>query len=169
METIVHSKEDNNVTTSWGPGWSVSWLWDTGGKVIDGDTPRQTPNLFGTCSVKEKKYSVWLRHIMPLDELADFTTNLKGAKPVVCQRCHESFESGTELFFMHDRKGDGPGKHICAGCCPCYLRKTVAIQHTPGQLWVIYYMSSFMTEDICRTQSRTQVQPATEHSETLDN
>jgi len=128
MKTIACSKENKNVTTSWGPGWSVSCLWDTGGKVLGGDTLRQTLNL---CSVKEKKYSVWLGHIMPLDELADFTT--KGAKPVVCQWCHESFESGTELFFMHNRKGDGPGKHICAGCCQHYLRKTMAIQHT-GQL-----------------------------------
>jgi len=77
---------------------------------------------------------------MPLDELADFTT--KGAKPVVCQRCHESFESGTELFFMHDRKGDGPSKHICAGCCQHYLRKTMAIQHT-GQLSYTICLSSF--------------------------
>jgi hypothetical protein len=69
---------------------------------------------------------------MPQDEFADFTT--KDARPVICQRCSESFESGTKLFFMHNRKGDGPGKHICAGCRQYYLRKTEAIkEHTLGQ------------------------------------
>ena len=92
-----------------------------------------------------RKHLVQLGHVMPLDELADFTT--KGTKPVVCQRCHASFESGTQLFFMHNRKGDGPGKHICAGCRQYYVRKTETIkQHTLGQ-WS--YISAFTTEYIC--------------------
>ena len=69
---------------------------------------------------------------MPLDELADFTT--KGARPNICERCHASFESGIDLYFMHDRKGDNPGKHVCAGCRQYYLRKTEGIkQRTSGQ------------------------------------
>jgi hypothetical protein len=67
---------------------------------------------------------------MPLDEAADFTT--KGARPIICQRCHESFASETDLYFMHDRKGDGPGKHVCAGCRQYYLRKTEAMQQHPA-------------------------------------
>ena len=77
---------------------------------------------------------------MPLDECADFTT--KNTRPVICQRCHASFENGTELFFMQDRKGDGPGKHICAGCRQHYLRKTESTRRTIGQLSYIIYHSS---------------------------
>jgi hypothetical protein len=65
---------------------------------------------------------------MPLDEAADFTT--KDKRPIICQRCHQSFESGAELYFMHDRKGDAAGKHVCAGCRQHYLQKTK--QRTSG-------------------------------------
>ena len=38
-------------------------------------------------------------------EAAYFTTD--NSSSVVCQRCLQSFEEGTELYFMHDRKPDG--------------------------------------------------------------
>jgi hypothetical protein len=74
---------------------------------------------------------------MPQREVADFTTN--DARPVICQRCRESFKSGTELYYMRDSKPDGPGKHVCAGCRQYYLRKTeqrtagivLSASHTP--------------------------------------
>ena len=65
---------------------------------------------------------------MPPAERAEFTTN--GKRPVVCQRCHESFEEGTNLFYMEDRNRDNPGKHVCKGCRQYYLRKTEAIQRS---------------------------------------
>src|ERR1700720_2116945 len=55
-------------------------------------------------------------------EVADFTTG--NSNPIVCQHCLQSFEDGTELYFMQDRKADRGGKSICAGCCQYYLRKT---------------------------------------------
>ncbi|KAF8233821.1 hypothetical protein L208DRAFT_867959 [Tricholoma matsutake] len=58
---------------------------------------------------------------MPNIEVAEFTTG--NTKPVVCQRCLQSFQEGTDLYFMQDRKSSVPGKHICAGCCRYYLRK----------------------------------------------
>ena len=57
-------------------------------------------------------------------EVADFTTG--NSNPVVCQRCLQSFEEGTELYFMQDRKANQGGKRICAGCRQYYLRKTEA-------------------------------------------
>jgi hypothetical protein len=55
-------------------------------------------------------------------EFAEFTS--RDSNPVVCQRCLQSFENGTELFFMHDRKPDASGKRVCAGCRQHYLKKT---------------------------------------------
>jgi hypothetical protein len=55
-------------------------------------------------------------------EVADFTTG--NSNPIMCQRCLQSFEDGTELYFMQDRKADWGGKKICAGCRQYYLRKT---------------------------------------------
>ncbi len=63
---------------------------------------------------------------MPLRELADFTSH--GKRPIVCQRCHESFEEGTKLYYMQDRNPENPGKLLCAGCHQHYIRKTEAIQ-----------------------------------------
>ena len=60
----------------------------------------------------------------PNAEPAYFTTD--NNNPVVCQRCLQSFEDGTELYFMQDKKPDGRGKHVCAGCCRYYLEKTEA-------------------------------------------
>lgn len=57
-------------------------------------------------------------------EVVDFTTG--NSNPVVCQRCLQSFEDGTELYFMQDRKANQGGKRICAGCRQYYLRKTEA-------------------------------------------
>ena len=65
---------------------------------------------------------------MPQTEIVDFTTN--DARPVICQRCRESFENGYELYYMRASKPDGPGKHVCAGCRQYYLRKTA--QNTSG-------------------------------------
>lgn len=65
-------------------------------------------------------------------ERAEFTTN--GKRPVVCQRCHESFEEGTNLFYMEDKNRDNPGKHVCVGCRQYYLRKTEAIQRSTMRL-----------------------------------
>jgi hypothetical protein len=59
---------------------------------------------------------------MPNVEVAEFTTG--NAKPIVCQRCLQSFQEGTELYFMQDRKSSVAGKHVCAGCRQYYLRKT---------------------------------------------
>lgn len=60
-------------------------------------------------------------------EVADFTTGIENS--VVCQRCFQSFETGTELYFMQDRKPDGRGRRICVGCRQHYLRKTDTRQH----------------------------------------
>ena len=65
---------------------------------------------------------------MPKTDVVDFTTN--DARPVVCQRCRESFENGTDLYYMRDSKPDGAGKHVCAECRQYYLRKTA--QRTAG-------------------------------------
>ena len=65
---------------------------------------------------------------MPPHELADFTSH--GKRPVVCQRCNQSFEEGTKLFYMQDRNPENPGKLLCAGCHQHYLRKTEAIQQS---------------------------------------
>ena len=73
---------------------------------------------------------------MPQTELADFTTN--DARPVVCQRCRESFEKGTRLYYMKDGNNpDGPGRHVCAGCREHYLRKTA--QRTAGNIISAFY------------------------------
>ena len=37
-------------------------------------------------------------------EVVEFTTG--DSEPIVCQRCLQSFEAGTELYFMHDSKPD---------------------------------------------------------------
>ena len=70
---------------------------------------------------------------MPPAESAPFTT--KGTRPVVCQRCHESFEEGTQLFFMEDKNRENPGRHVCAGCRQYYLRKTERIQQSTSCLF----------------------------------
>ena len=57
-------------------------------------------------------------------EVADFTTG--NFNPIVCQRCLQSFEEGTELYYMRDRKTDQGGKRICGGCDQYYIRKTEA-------------------------------------------
>jgi hypothetical protein len=58
------------------------------------------------------------------NEYAEFTT--QNSNPVVCQRCFQSFKDGTELFFMQDKRPDGVGKRVCAGCRQYYLKKTEA-------------------------------------------
>ena len=63
-------------------------------------------------------------------EAAYFTTD--NSNSVVCQRCLQSFEEGTELYFMHDRKPDGKGKRVCGGCRQYYLRKTETYQRAPS-------------------------------------
>jgi hypothetical protein len=63
-------------------------------------------------------------------EFVDFTTG--DVNPVVCQRCLQSFPTGTELFFMHDNKPDGAGKRVCAGCRQYYIRKTQIRQQESG-------------------------------------
>jgi hypothetical protein len=63
---------------------------------------------------------------MSNNEYADFTSF--NSNPVVCQRCLQSYNDGTELFFMHDNKPDGSGKRVCAGCRQYYLQKTEARQ-----------------------------------------
>ena len=56
-------------------------------------------------------------------EHIDFTTQ-GDASPVICQRCLQSFEAGTELFYMQSNKLDARGKNICSGCHQYYLKKT---------------------------------------------
>ena len=60
-------------------------------------------------------------------EKADFTTQ-GDTPPVVCQRCFQSLEQGSDLFYMHDNKPDGRGKMVCSGCRQYYLKKTNARQ-----------------------------------------
>ena len=55
-------------------------------------------------------------------KVAEFTTG--NSEPIVCQRCLQSSEAGTELYFMHDSKPDRRGKRVCASCRQYYLRKT---------------------------------------------
>lgn len=63
---------------------------------------------------------------MPNIEVADITTG--NTKPIICQRCLQSFQEGTVLYFMQDRKSSVAGKHVCAGCCQYYLKKTESRQ-----------------------------------------
>ena len=62
--------------------------------------------------------------MLPNADPAYFTTDNNNS--VVCQCCLQSFEDGTQLYFMQDKKPDGRGKHVCAGCHRCYLEKTEA-------------------------------------------
>ena len=60
-------------------------------------------------------------------EKADFTTQ-GDTPPVVCQRCFQSFERESDLFYMHDNKANGSGKMVCSGCRRYYMKKTEARQ-----------------------------------------
>ena len=64
--------------------------------------------------------------MLPNAEPAYFTT--ANNNPVVCQHCLQLFEDGTELYFIQDKKLDGQGKHVCAGCRQYYLEKTEAYE-----------------------------------------
>jgi hypothetical protein len=60
-------------------------------------------------------------------EQVDFTTQ-GDASPVVCQRCFQSFEAGTELFYMQSNNADARGKKVCFGCHQYYLKKMETCQ-----------------------------------------
>jgi hypothetical protein len=84
------------------------------------DMVRRTPKLTNSNQTAEK-FSM-LPSTMSNIEVAEFPTG--NAKPTVCQRCLQSFKKGTELYFMQDKRPDGAGKSVCAGCRQYYLRKT---------------------------------------------
>ena len=44
----------------------------------------------------------------------------------MCQQCLQSFEEGTELYYIRDSKAERAGKRICGGCRQYYIGKTQA-------------------------------------------
>ena len=66
---------------------------------------------------------------MPLTDHAKFTTTRSGS--VICQRCKVSYPEGTNLHFLHDVTGDGPGRNVCGGCRQYYLTKTQMAAEQP--------------------------------------
>jgi hypothetical protein len=95
---------------------------------------------------KQPKYQkeICAQSTMPNIEVADITTG--NTKPIVCQRCLQSFQEGTVLYFMQDRKSSVAGKHVCAGCHQYYLKKMESHQqeHTSSS-----YHSSLASLNDC--------------------
>ncbi|KIM36153.1 hypothetical protein M413DRAFT_449355 [Hebeloma cylindrosporum] len=63
-----------------------------------------------------------------MSHAADMTS--EGA--VVCQRCHYSFASGTQLRYMASKDGVRPGRHLCDGCFNYYLEKPTTVRRPDG-------------------------------------
>lgn len=60
---------------------------------------------------------------MPLDYV-NFTST--SGKAVICSKCTHPPPEGEELYFIHDRTGENPGRYVCGKCRQYYLSKTMA-------------------------------------------
>jgi len=56
----------------------------------------------------------------------------EGPGRVICQRCKETYEPGTQLHYMANMDRSRPGRHVCQPCYDYYMNKTTTQRRKTG-------------------------------------